>query len=146
MNNNSFIFWQKCLTWINVFALLAGVLIAFAGNSALLEMHNDQTKNVFLNGNDFTDQELKLKNWLFGIIGATIAGFHILMIFISENAFKKKEKWAYHALWAGLISWFIIDSSISVYYNAFHNLWLINIPVLVLISIPLLITRNVFYR
>jgi hypothetical protein len=146
MNDNKFSFWQKCLTLANAFAMLVGILVAFAGNSYVFEIHNEQTKNVFLNGNDFTNQELQLKNWLFGIIGGTIVGFHILMIFISENAFKKKEKWAYISMWLGLFGWFIIDSSISAFYGAFHNLWIINIPALVMISIPLIATRKAFYE
>lgn len=145
MTDKEFTFWQRCLTLTNVFALLVGVLTAFAGNSFVFNIHNEQTKIVFFNGSDFSNQELLLKNWLFGIIGGTIVGFHILMILISENAFKKKERWAYNSMWLGLLSWFIIDSSISVYYGAFHNLWIINIPALIMISIPLLVTRKVFY-
>jgi hypothetical protein len=68
------------------------------------------------------------------------------MILISENAFKKKEKWAYISMWLGLFGWFIIDSSISAFYGAFHNLWIINIPALVMISIPLIATRKAFYE
>lgn len=146
MKNRTFIFWQKCLTWTNVFALVVGLLTAFAGNSFVFDLHNEQTKNVFLNGNDFTGQELNLKNWLFGIIGGTIVGFHLLAILISENAFKKKEKWAYNAIWGGLMSWFVIDSSISAFYGAFHNLWIINIPALAMIALPLLATRKEFYN
>lgn len=145
MNDNKFSFWQKCLTLANVFALLVGILTAFAGNSFVFDIHNEQTKNVLLNGHDFTNQELQLKNWLFGIIGGTIVGFHILMILISENAFKKKENWAYISMWLGLLSWFTIDCSVSAYYGAFHNFWIINIPAFVMIAIPLIATRKAFH-
>ena len=84
------------------------------------------------------------KNWLFGIIGATIVGFHALMIMVSENAFKRRERWSYWALWLGLLSWFIIDSGISVYYGAIYNLVLINLFALFLIGLPLLMTRTEF--
>ncbi|MFN0201767.1 MAG: hypothetical protein ACKVTZ_09615 [Bacteroidia bacterium] len=139
-----FLFWQKCLTWANVIALFVGVLVAFAGNSIFFEAHNHFTEEVFFEGKAFSSDVLLFKNWLFGIIGGTIVGFHLLMIMISENAFKKKEKWAYWALWLGLLSWFFIDSSISFYYQAIHNLFIINIPALILIAIPLIMTRKVF--
>ena len=73
-------------------------------------------------------------------------GFHVLMIMISENAYKKKERWAYKALWYGLLSWFVIDSGISIYYKAIYNVVLINLVALILIGLPLVMTRNEFRK
>ena len=140
----NFDFWQKWLTWANVAAIVVGIITAFAGNSIILAKHNELTQQVFLQGKTFPQDVLLLKNWLFGIIGGTIVGFHILMIMISENAFRKKEKWAYYSICLGLLSWFIIDSGISIYYKAIHNLLIINIPALLIISLPLIMTRNEF--
>ena len=146
MEDNKFNFWQRWLTYANVMTIGVGILVAFAGNSFVFELHNDYTKEVFFNSEDFKPDVLKLKNWLFGIIGGTIVGFHILMLMISENAFKKKELWAYKALWFGLLSWFCIDSGISIYYGAIHNVVIINIVALILIGIPLVMTRNEFKK
>lgn len=139
-----FRFWQKWLTYANVMTLGVGLLVAFAGNSLFFEIHNSYTKEVFLIGDEFEPNILELKNWLFGIIGATIVGFHILMIMISENSFKKKERWAYNAMCYGLLSWFIIDSGISIYYGAIHNVVIINMVALALIGTPLIMTRKEF--
>ena len=68
------------------------------------------------------------------------------MVMISENSFKNKEVWAYRAMWLGLLSWFIIDSGISLYYGAIHNVVTINIVALILIGIPLVMTRNEFNK
>lgn len=144
MIESQFTFWQKWLTWANVITVGVGLLVAFAGNSIFFEVHNSYTRAVFFGGAEFDENTLKLKNWLFGIIGGTIVGFHILMILISENAFKKKEKWAYKTLWAGLLSWFIIDTSVSLYYGAIHNIIIINLVALCLIGVPLIMTRKEF--
>lgn len=146
MNDNRFDFWQKWLTYANIMTIGVGILAAFAGNSFVFELHNDYTKEVFFNSTDFNPDVLKLKNWLFGIIGGTIVGFHILMIMISENAFKKKELWAYKSMWFGLLSWFCIDSGISIYYGAIHNVVIINLVALILIGLPLIMTRNEFKK
>ncbi len=143
-NTSKFYFWQKWLTYVNVMIVIVGLLVAFAGNSFFFELHNSYTKEVFFDGKEFDTKTLELKNWLFGIIGATIVGFHILMIMISENAFKKKEPWAYYAMWLGLLSWFIIDSVISIYYNAMYNVIIINIVALFTIGLPLIMTRKEF--
>ncbi len=144
MDSKSFNFWQKWLTYANVMTVFVGLTCAFAGNSIVFEMHNYYTKEVFFHGAEFSEGVLNMKNWLFGIIGGTIVGFHILMILISENAFKKKEKWAYQAMWLGMLSWFVIDSSLSIYWGAVHNVILINLVALVLIGLPLVMTRKAF--
>ena len=144
MNDKKFNFWQVWLTYANVLTICVGILVAFAGNSYVFDLHNGYTKDVFFNGNEFDTDVLRLKNWLFGIIGGTIVGFHILMVFISENAFKKREFWAYKAMWLGLLSWFIIDRSISIYYGAVHNVIMINLVALCLIGLPLIMTRKAF--
>ncbi len=145
MDEQKFLFWQKCLTWANVLTLGVGLLVAFAGNSIFFEIHNGYTQDVFFQGNEIEGDMLKFKNWLFGIIGGTIVGFHLLMIMISENAFKQKEKWAYKALWYALLSWFVIDSSISLYTGALHNIVIINLVALLLIGLPLMMTRRAFF-
>lgn len=76
--------------------VVVGLLAAFAGNSIFFQLHNSYTKAVFFEGQEFSPAVLELKNWLFGIIGGSIVGFHCLMIFISEHTFKQKELWAQH--------------------------------------------------
>jgi hypothetical protein len=144
MTDSKFNFWQKWLTWANILTVMVGLFAAFAGNSIFFEAHNSFTEKVFFQGSKLDGELLNLKNWLFGIIGGTIVGYHILMIMISENAFKKKEPWAYKALWFALLSWFLIDSGISYYYGAIHNIVMINLVALVLIGLPLIMTRKVF--
>lgn len=142
--NTSFHFWQKCLTYANVITVIVGILAAYFSNSFIFDMYNGYTKEVFFDSAEFNPEVMRLKNWLTGIIGATIVGFHVLMIMISENAFKKKEPWAYRAMWYGILSWFIIDGSVSIYYGAIYNIVMINLVALVLIGIPLIMTRKDF--
>lgn len=146
MEDKKFLFWQKWLTYANVMAIIVGFLVAFAGNSFVFEIHNEYTQKVFFESNTLQPDVLNLKNWLFGIIGGTIVGFHVLMVMISENSYKNKELWAYKAMWIAMVTWFLIDSSISLYYGAIHNVVLINLVSLVLIIIPLIMTRKEFYK
>lgn len=143
MKESNFSFWQKWLTYANVLTVLVGMSVAFLGDSLIWELHNDGSKEVFFSG-EFPMEVVPFKKWLFGIIGGTIVGFHVLCIFISENAFKKKEPWAYWALWIGLLSWFAIDTGISLFYGAMHNVYLVNLVALFLIGLPLLMTAKAF--
>jgi len=144
MTRKQFAFWTNWLFWANVMTVGVGLLTALAGNSIFFEAHNAGTRAVFFDGAAWTSSTLSLKNWLFGIIGGTIVGFHVLMLFIIKNSFTKGERWSYWAIWAGLLSWFVIDSSITIYYGAYHNLYIINLVALVLIGLPLIMTYSYF--
>lgn len=145
MSPKSFRFWQRWLTYSNIAAVIVGFVCAFAGNSIFLQPHNDATREVFFGGKPFPPEALLMKNWLFGIIGGTIVGFHLLMIGISEFAFKKGEKWAYWTLVLGLLSWFAVDSSVSIYYGAVHNVTLINLVALIGVGLPLVASFRHFH-
>lgn len=142
----NFTFWQRWLIGANVFTLAVGLMVAFAGSSLFLELHNQYANLVFFEGKEMEPEILRYKNWLYGIIGGTIVGFHLLMIMIAIYPYKKKEKWAYWALWMGLLSWFLIDTSISIFYKAYFNVLLINLPALILLGLPLLMTFKTIFR
>lgn len=144
MTNQRFLFWQKWLTYANVIALIIGLFAAFCIDCFIFDIYNENIEAKFNNSNALPDDMNLMKKWLFGIIGGTIAGFQLLIIFISEHAFKKKEKWAWNAIFSAMLLWMIVDSGISIACGAWFNVWLINVPSFVLIMIPLIITRKVF--
>ncbi len=143
--DRKFNFWQKWLTYANVIAIFVGIVSAFANESIILSAYNDSMRDVFFQSNALDPATLQLKNWLFGIIGATIVGFHILAVMISENAFKNRERWAYYAISFGLSSWFAIDSTISFLYGAIFNILMINIVAFAGIALPLVMTHKYFF-
>ena len=146
MNETQFEFWRRWLVWVNVMIAGMGLCVAFAGDSILFQMHNDGTRSVFFGGQAFSPEVLRLKAWLFGIIGGTIVGFHVLMVFVAMYPLRGRARWAYHAFWASLLSWFCVDSGISAYYGAMHNILLINLVALVLIGLPLVMMHRAFQR
>ncbi len=146
MSDQRFEFWRKWLLAANLMTIMVGLLIAFAGNSFVFALHNAGTQELFFQGQAITGDMLSFKNWLFGIIGGSIVGFHVLMVFIIIYPFRERQRWAWIALWAGLLSWFVIDSGISAFYGAYYNILLINLVALILIGLPLLMTRREFVR
>jgi len=140
----NFIFWKNWLMAVNLITIGIGLLIAFAGNSLLFEIHNEGTYHTFFDGNAPSEKMMAFKNWLFGIIGATIVGFHTLIVYIAKYPFARKEKWARNAIALAMTTWFILDSSLSFYYGADFNVYFINIPSFTLIMLPVLLTWRCF--
>ncbi|HKK10268.1 MAG TPA: hypothetical protein VJ939_05495 [Bacteroidales bacterium] len=140
----NFAFWKNSLITVNLVTIGIGLLIAFAGNSFLFEIHNDGTYQTFFDGNAPSEKMMAFKDWLFGIIGATIVGFHTLIVYIAKYPFTRKEKWARNAIAMAMTTWFILDSALSISFGAFYNVYLINIPSYVLIMLPVIMTWKSF--
>ena len=71
--------------------------IVFFGESILFHFWHLFSTDVFFNG-DATIYEaiMPFRRFLFGIIGGTIAGFHLLMVYIAKHPFRAKEKWFFY--------------------------------------------------
>ncbi|MBI3134498.1 MAG: hypothetical protein HYZ14_07445 [Bacteroidetes bacterium] len=139
-----FVFWQKWMTYVNVLFVIVGAIVAFGNESILFKSYNLYTEKHVLGGLELTPEAKYLKQWLFGVIGGTIVGFHILIVFISEFAFVKKEKWAYSAILFGVLFWFLTDSVISIRFGALHNFLFVNVFALIMIALPLIFTAKDF--
>lgn len=56
-----FYFWQKWLTYANVLTIGIGLLVAFAGNSWVFDLHNKYTIEVFFDGQTLNHETMALK-------------------------------------------------------------------------------------
>ncbi|MCA9194202.1 MAG: hypothetical protein KDB03_20675, partial [Planctomycetales bacterium] len=83
--------------------------------------------------------------YVVGLLGATDAAFFVLFAFIAKYPFYDGAKWAHLALSAGLLTWFILDSAFSISVGAGFNILCVNIPCLLLLGIPLILTVRHFY-
>lgn len=144
MEKSKFQFWRNWLVAANVMTVGIGLMAAFLGNVVLLRPWNAGIEQVFFQGNPIPPDVMPMKNWLMGIIGGTIVGFHVLLALVAWHPFAKREKWAWYASWAGLLGWFCIDSGVSAFYGAWFNVYLINGVALVAIGLPLIMTWKAF--
>lgn len=138
-----FKFWYRWLLTVSLLSVLAGFLIAFLPDSALFEIHTTAIKNQFFEGR-FPSGVNELRSFLFGPVGGTVAGYFILQTCIVWGPFYRRERWTWHAVFWALITWFIIDSGVSIIHDAWFNVWMINIWTLLLNGLPLVMTYKYF--
>ncbi len=81
--------------------------------------------------------------WAYGVWGATMVGWGIVLYFVVRGPFAKKEPWSWRAIAFGVLAWFAIDTGFSAYYDVTINVF-VNITVLALAFIPLAATYNDF--
>lgn len=144
LKKEKFIFWQKWLLLINGYLVFLGIVIAFFNQSSIFEFFfNSQINPVFWSEGAVPLQANLFLQWIYGVLGATIAGWGIVMTYITLFPFKNREKWSWNCLLTASTIWFIVDSYLSFKYNVHFNL-LFNCLIYFLFLPPLLFTRKYF--
>lgn len=137
----NFNFWHKWLLFVSLLLTAGGLAIAFFPNSFIFDMHTDAIERHFFN--DLMPEEAAdLRAFLFGPLGGTIAGYFLIQTFIVWKPFYRREPWAWHAILWPLLLWFVADSGMSIYHGAFFNVWIVNLWTLILVGLPLVVTRK----
>ncbi len=85
----------------------------------------------------------RFQAWVYGVLGATVAGWGILLAFISHFPFKAKERWVWNSIVVGIGLWYVLDTPLSAFYS--FNL-LFNMALLLLIAIPMAVARKYFAK
>jgi len=98
---------------------------------------------VFWNNKIPTEEIILFQKWIYGVLGAVVFGWGIFLAFIAYYPFKNKEKWSWNCIAFGILLWFLVDSSISIYFNVIINA-VFNTVFLLLIGLPVAFTRKYF--
>lgn len=138
-----FSIWQRWLLMVGILITGFGLLMAFAAGTPLFNVFHRQIDPAFWGGGSVDDAARQFQAWIYGVWGATIAGWGIFLIFIVRHPFSKRERWAWNCISLGLAIWFILDTSLSMFYRVYFNV-AFNSLLLVAAAPPLLFTRKEF--
>ena len=138
------IWWKWLLAASGVMILFGFMMLLF--NASLLEPLNKEAYDAFFDGSPFNNlsiNERAYQNWVFGVLGAILVGWGLLISFIIYYPFRKSEKWAWNSLVMSLIVWYLLDTLTSIYYGVMFNV-LSNTGFLILFGIPLIFSKKFF--
>jgi len=141
---DEFSFWQRWLFVVSLILIIFGLLMALFNRTVVFTWLFDRQINpVFWGTADAPGGAAAFQGWIYGVLGATIAGWGCFVAFVAHHPFKKKERWSWNCLITGLLVWFLIDTSISLYFGVYFNA-AFNTILLVLVILPLAFTRKYF--
>jgi len=141
----NFLFWQKWLLVVGVAITAFGLLMAVSSGTSLFDLFNRQINPAFWSVNAIDDATRRFQEWIYGAWGATIAGWGIVLTYIARYPFSKKERWAWDSLILGVLVWFVLDTSLSLFHKVYFNVAL-NTVLLLLGMLPLVFTRRWFIQ
>lgn len=138
----SFIFWQRWLLVFAVLLILFGVGMVFFNTTSIFDIFfNDNINPAFWGSGGTDPTALKFQSWVYGLLGATIAGWGVFIFFLVKNPFAQREKWAWTCIFWGLLLWYVLDTGASIYHGVLFNA-LFNTAIFLVALIPLLFTRG----
>lgn len=139
----NFSFWQRWLVVVGIVITVFGILMAIFSGTPLFDLFNRQIDPAFWGAAAVGDSAKRFQQWIYGGWGATVAGWGIFVTFIARYPFAKKERWAWNCMVLGLITWFVLDTTLSFFYQVYFNV-AFNTGLLVLAMLPAVFTRKEF--
>lgn len=138
-----FSFWQRWLFAVGALLTVFGIVMAFFSGTAVFELFNSQVDPVFWRTEDIADNARRFQQWIYGVLGATVAGWGVFVTFVAHYPFRKKEKWSWDCLVVGLLLWYLTHTAISLNFKVYFNA-VFNTVLLVLVMLPVIFTRRYF--
>jgi len=136
--------WQRWLVVVGGLIVLLGLAIALLNQTALFDtVFNDRVNPVFWPDGKLPTATKSFQQWIYSVLGATVAGWGTAMTFIAAGPFSRKETWSRNCLALSVAVWFAVDSAISLTFGVGVNV-LLNTTLLVAVGVPLLATRRHF--
>ncbi|TVR51743.1 MAG: hypothetical protein EA425_06385 [Puniceicoccaceae bacterium] len=142
---DTFRFWYLWLLTVSLVFVLVGVVIALAPASWFFSPWNYAVSRHFFGGS-LPEEAAALRSFFMGLLGGTIAGYFLLQSLVVMQGFRKRQAWAWWAVTGALMLWFVVDSARSFHHGAWFNVLMVNLPTLVLVGLPLVMTARPILR
>ncbi len=139
----SFSFWQRWLIIVALVVTAFGIVVALVSGTPLFDLFNRQIDPAFWGTGAVGDAAKRFQQWIYGVLGATIAGWGIFITYVARYPFSRKERWAWNYLALGLLVWYVLDTLISASYGVYFNV-AFNTVLLILVMLPVWFTRKDF--
>lgn len=140
-----FEFWVKYLKFVSLFFVFLGLFWAYTGTFDPLGIYDYYFAKAFWGLEELPADVEKTKRFILGILGATSSGYFMIQYFVAKYAYANRELWAYNAIIAGFLIWFVNDCMMSTYHGAYFNLIMANFPAFLMMA-PILFTKKYFNK
>ncbi|MCP3900446.1 MAG: hypothetical protein GY707_12110 [Desulfobacteraceae bacterium] len=141
----TFNFWQKWLFGFGIYIIVFGLALVFFSDSKLFDfIYNSKIDPVFFK-DSLAKEALGFRTWIYGVLGAVLAGWGVFISYIAFYPFRKKEKWAWWCVLLGGAVWIIPDMIFSLKFKVFINV-ISNITLYILMMLPVVFTYHDFHK
>lgn len=137
----AFRFWRGWLILAAGSQIPFGLGLAFPGLDRVLPFYHRAMCRALWGAETVPDAARVLHDWLLAVLGATLAGWGLLLAWIAWVPLGRRERWAWNAAAASLAIWFLPDTAMSAFHGVWPNVWF-NLAALVALGLPLAALRR----
>lgn len=127
--------WAKFLFLDSILVVITGLLFAIDIPVFFPDIQADLI-NLYFNIN-YSKPVDNYISFLFGLSGAVMSGWGVMMAVLSYSLMQENNEHIWKSIVVGTVTWFILDSFISIYSSAYLNV-VLNLVFLILLMIPIL--------
>ena len=138
-----FSFWQRWLWIVSLTITGFGIFMALLNRTTVFEIFNAQIDPIFWGEAGIPEAARQFQGWVYGVWGATVAGWGLLVALIARYPFRERQTWAWKAIVYSLLLWYVFDTGISLYFGVTFNA-IFNTLLLILIAPPMIATKKNF--
>jgi hypothetical protein len=133
--------WIEFVSWAFV---VLGITLPLTFHAAPFASYREALANWAVGAATIPDADVDLVGLLLGITGGSIAGKWIVHACLARGPLAEGRAWARDLTLRGLALWFLVDSACSLRIGAAFNVWMINLAPLLLVGLPLWLSRSRF--
>lgn len=89
----------------------------------------------------FGPQVVDYLGFVYGVLGAVMAGWSVALLAIVRGPFRHGERWAWSAVAGSLGFWFLVDTTFSL-VSGFPGNAILNVAFALVLAVPLIATRR----
>jgi hypothetical protein len=133
--------WVRFLLVLSAFGVIFGVVLAF---TPLLSPVGGIYYDYYVGDGAYlglSTAELDYQRLLYGVMGALMASWFVIVGYVVHEPFRRGEQWAWNAILLSTLMWFLGDGYVSIITGfAIHAA--LNLSLLIPIMIALMATRG----
>lgn len=142
----SFNFWYRWIITASFLIFVLGLGIIVTNYTSLFDnLFTTQVNQIFWNTQTVPAETKAFEQFAYGLMGAMMIGWGIMMTYVASHPFRKQEQWAWHCFTWSVVFWFITDVTVSLYHQVHINA-IIDVILVLLFIIPLFFSKKYFFH
>lgn len=142
-STRQFDFWQRWLFSVSLAFIVFSLALSLLNNTAIFAPFHRQVDPLFWGSQQLPESGLKFRTWIYGIAGATMTSWGVLLAYLTRYPLRRREKWAWNGLMLCMLAWYLPDTAVSLYFGVWFNIIFSTLVVGVMV-VPLLLIRRYF--
>ena len=136
-------FWSKWMIGLSFLVMLMGICFAIVFPYFMpqaLEPFFTEITGMPLSA--ISESEIRFHNLLSAVMGGTMFGWGLLLVFLGYRLLKKPEDWIWSAVALSIVGWYCLDTLASILAGSMLNV-ILNTSILLLAAPPIIASRKV---